>query len=120
MAKTRRNDTLTTRKEKEPSMIENSPTNVTAAFEMLLEEVETEIDFINQVGVKAFEKRDYDRVREAIERAGQITTFRDKVASQRKEWETLSAFESADTEEEKALHAERRNLGRLKRGLRTA
>ena len=28
-------------------MIENNPTNVQAAFEMLLEEIEAEIDFIN-------------------------------------------------------------------------
>jgi hypothetical protein len=31
-------------------MIENNPTNVQAAFEMLLEEIEAEIDFINGVG----------------------------------------------------------------------
>jgi len=46
-------------------MIENNPTNVQAAFEMLLEEIEADIDFVNGVGSKAFEKRDYDRAREA-------------------------------------------------------
>ena len=35
-------------------MIENNPTNVSAAFEILLEEVETEIDFIDRIGAKAF------------------------------------------------------------------
>jgi len=34
-------------------MIENNPTNVSAAFEILLEEVETEIDFIDRVGANA-------------------------------------------------------------------
>ena len=36
-------------------MIENNPSNVSSAFEMLLEEVEAEIDFVNNVGSKAFE-----------------------------------------------------------------
>jgi len=31
-------------------MIENNPTNVSSAFEMLLEEIEAEIDFVNNVG----------------------------------------------------------------------
>ena len=44
-------------------MIENNPTNVVAAFEILLEEVEAEIDFISQVGAKGFAKRDYERAR---------------------------------------------------------
>jgi hypothetical protein len=56
-------------------MIENNPTNVQAAFEMLLEEIEAEIDFINGVGSKAFEKRDYDRARDALEHAGIHTLF---------------------------------------------
>lgn len=46
-------------------MIENDPTNVVAAFEILLEEIETEIEFVNRVGAKAFEARDYERAREA-------------------------------------------------------
>ena len=50
-------------------MIENNPTNVIAAFEILLEEIEAEIDFVNQVGAKSFEKRDYDRARDALENA---------------------------------------------------
>ncbi len=71
-------------------MIENTPTNVVAAFEMLLEELEAEIEFVNKIGAKAFEGRDYERARAALERAGQFTAFRDKVASLRKEWETLA------------------------------
>jgi predicted HTH transcriptional regulator len=43
-------------------MIENNPTSVVAAFEMLLEEIEAEIDFVNRVGARAFEARDYDCV----------------------------------------------------------
>lgn len=44
-------------------MIENNPTNVSSAFEVLFEEVETQIDFVNGVG--AFECRDYAKAKEA-------------------------------------------------------
>ncbi len=53
-------------------MIENNPINVASASQMLLEEVETEIGFVNGVGAKAFEGRDYDRAKEALEQAGTI------------------------------------------------
>jgi hypothetical protein len=99
-------------------MIENNPTNVFAAFEILLEEVEAEIEFVNRVGARAFEGRNYDRAREALERAGQVTAFRNKVASLRKEWEIIAAAERPEDEDE-AVRVEGRNLGRLRRGLRT-
>ena len=98
-------------------MIENNPTNVVAAFEMLLEELETEIDFVNRLGARAFEARDYDDAKEALERAAQITSFRDKAEALRREWESLYAHKEDDEGTE--AHAERRNLGRLRRGLRT-
>ena len=31
-------------------MIENNPSNVSSAFEILLEEVEAEIDFVTRIG----------------------------------------------------------------------
>lgn len=99
-------------------MIENNPTNVFSAFEMLLEEVETEIDFVNGVGSKAFEARDYDKAKEALERAGTLAAFRDKVAGLRKEWRELAAV--AETQEDDETKTDRRHLGRLRRGLRTS
>jgi restriction system protein len=98
-------------------MNENDPTNVFAAFEMLLEEIEVEIDFINKAGAKAFETRDYDSVREATERASHATTLRDKLVDLRKDWEAL--VPSHQDKEEEAVHNERRNRGRLQRGMRT-
>ena len=98
-------------------MIENNPSNVSSAFEMLSEEVEAEIDFVNGVGAKAFGNRDYDKAKEALERAGVLTAFRDKVATLRKEWEALAAV--AEREEDEETKAERRNLGKLRKGLRT-
>lgn len=98
-------------------MIENNPQDVASAFEILLEEVEAEIDFINGVGAKAFEARDYERVKEAHERAGVLIAFRDRVATLRTEWDALAAV--ADREEDDETKAERRNLGRLRKGART-
>jgi len=99
-------------------MIENDPTNVVAAFEILLEEIETEIEFVNRVGAKGFEARDYDRAREALERAAQLTAFRDKADALRREWTGMTAHvREADTAADVPMH--RRDLGRLRRGLRT-
>lgn len=98
-------------------MIENNPSNVSSAFEMLLEEVEAEIDFVNGVGSKAFGGRDYEKAKEALERAATLTGFRDKVAVLRKEWEAIAAV--AEREEDEETKADRRNLGRLRKGLRT-
>jgi restriction system protein len=98
-------------------MIENNPSNVSSAFEILLEEVEAEIDFINNIGAAAFGKRDYDRAREALERAGVLTAFRDRVAALRKEWQDLTA--AADRDEDEETRAARRNLGKLRKGVRT-
>ena len=97
-------------------MIENNPSNVSSGFEMLLEEVEAEIDFFTRMGSRAFESRDFRKVDEARTQAENVTVFRDKVAALRKEWDTISGSEAEEDEETKA---ERRNLGRLRKGLRT-
>ena len=98
-------------------MIENNPTNVSSAFEMLLEEVEAEIDFVNGVGAKGFEGRDYEKAKEALERAGTLATFRDRLAALRKEWEQMAA--AAERDEDEETRDQRRNLGKLRKGVRT-
>jgi len=40
-------------------MSENDPTNVSAAFEMLLEEIGTEITFQEKLGAQAFEHHNF-------------------------------------------------------------
>ena len=100
-------------------MIENNPTNVSAALDILLEEIEAEIEFFNEVGKAAFEKRDYDRVREAVAHADSITAFREKIVTIQSEWDTLAAKFHVEKEEEEKVGTSRRNLGRLRRGLRT-
>jgi len=98
-------------------MIENNPTNVEAAFDMLLEEVEAEIDFVNKAGAKGFEKRDYEEAKEALEHAAKLTAFRDKTVGLREEWEQISELKV--DEDEETVRSQRQNLGRLRRGLRT-
>jgi len=98
-------------------MIESNPTSVVAGFDMLLEEIGGKIDFVNRVGARAFERRDCDKAKEALERAAQVTGFRDKADALPREWENFFARE--EDEEGTKAHAARRNLGRLRRGLRT-
>jgi restriction system protein len=94
----------------------NDLTNVQAAFEILLEEIEAEIELITKVGAKAFEGRDYERAREALAKADQSTAFRDKLATIRAEWDKISPPSlAADPAASQELH----DLGRLHRGLRT-
>ena len=109
------NECLFAHARRENTMIENNPTNVQAAFEMLLEEIEAEIDFVNGVGSKAFEKRDYERAKEALEHAGKLTGFRDKAVALKKEWDGFAVIE-VDEEDRKTAQKQRQNLGRLKRG----
>lgn len=98
-------------------MIKNQPLNVGAAFEMLLEEIEAEVEFVNGVGSRAFESSNYEQAREALSRAAQITSFRARVATLRQEWQALAAL--GDQQESAATKAARQNLGKLRKGLRT-
>jgi hydrogenase maturation factor len=54
----------------------NDPVNVMAAFDILLEEIEAEIETVNTAGARAFERRDYPAAQEAIKRAQAITDYR--------------------------------------------
>lgn len=99
-------------------MIENNLTNVVVAFEMLLEEIEAEVDFVNTVGARAFEKCDYNLVTEAQKHALKLTDFRDKIAALKREWNSLVKIEM-DPEEDQNVRGQRQNLGRLQRGVCT-
>ncbi len=98
-------------------MIENNPSDVASAFEILLEEIEAEIEFINRVGAKAFQMRDYDKAREALQMVEQITAFRNEVATLRKKWSTLQS--TASSREDDETRVQRRNTARLRKGVRT-
>lgn len=93
-------------------------TNVDAAFDILLEEIEAEIDLVNRIGARAFEGRNYDDAQDALERAGRVVALRDRTADLRREWAALAGPRVVD-EETPGEHTQRRDLGRLRRGLRT-
>ncbi len=44
----------------------NHTTSVLAAFEILIEEIEADIDIVSQQGSRSFERRDLDGAREAV------------------------------------------------------
>ena len=90
-------------------------TNVDAAFDILLEPIEAEIDLVNRIGARAFESRNYDSARDALERAGRVIAFRDRTAALRREWVSLAGPQVAE-EETAEEHTQRRDLGRLRRG----
>lgn len=98
-------------------MVDKDPTTVQAAFEILLEEMETEIEIINQSGARAFAARNYDAARAVLERADQITALREKLSGLRNEWEKLVPVASANGTGAKKNGSH--DLSRLHRGIRT-
>ena len=103
----------------ESPTIEDNPTNVVATLDMLLEEIEAEIEFENRVGARNFEDRDYERAKDTLERVAQIINLRDKAVALRREWQSLFGREMDVDDDGTEIHNDRRNLGRLQRGLRT-
>lgn len=69
------------------------------------------------MGAKAFEDRAYDKAKEALERSGTLTAFRDRIATLRKEWEQMTA--AAERDEDDETRSKRHNLGKLRKGMRT-
>ena len=100
-------------------MIENNPENVGAAFDLLLEQVEAEIEFFAHVGADDFTGRKFGRVREALERAEQVTAFREKILALQEEWGRVATGSRIPPEMEKALQADRGNRANLPHGVRT-
>jgi len=86
---------------------------VTAAFEIVLEEIETVVDGLNQDGAGAFQKGDYDTARGLIEIATRLTEFRGKVRNLQKEWDNIFSARIPKK------RGRRRRFARLQRGLRT-
>jgi hypothetical protein len=87
---------------------------VSAAFEIVLEEIETVVDSLNQDGAGAFQKGDYDTAKGLIEIATRLAEFRSKVRNLQKEWDNIFSARVA------SRRGKRRHLARLRRGLRTS
>ncbi len=100
-------------------MADNNATGVSAAFEILLEEMETEVEMANQVGSRAFERSDYARAREVANRAEWLQGLQDRLSTLHNEWRGQAIEYTSKEEEEAGEVSERRNFGRLASGLRT-
>jgi len=87
---------------------------VSAAFEIVLEEIEAVVDSLNQDGAGAFQKGDYDTARGLIEIATRLAEFRGKVRGLQKEWDNI--FSTTIPRKP----TKRRRFQRLERGLRTS
>jgi len=98
-------------------MAENEPSNVSAAFEILQEQIEAVINVIDNAGSRAFDEHDHRSAREALELGDKINAFRDKVVLLHKEWEAFSGTFS-DVKNVEVVSAGR-TVGRLPRGERT-
>ena len=70
-------------------MIDNNTSSVFAAFKILIDEIESEIELINKVGLRAWEERDYRKANKVGECATLVTAYRDKVISLSNDWQTL-------------------------------
>ncbi len=96
-------------------MSKQDNTGVDAAFEMLLEEIESVIEEVNQSGGRAFSDGKLDVAQQILTQAQTLTDFRSNVASLRENWGELYAVQNEEVKE----IVSKRDLGRLKKGLRT-
>ena len=92
---------------------------VSTAFEIVLEEVESVVDNLNAEGSGAFQSGDYDSARRLIADATRLTDFRTKVRNLQKEWETLFISKVPPPSKVSIKLIKRNYTTRLERGLRT-
>ena len=98
-------------------MNEDNRTNVLAALDVVLEEIEAEIEFVNRHGARIFEGGDHQKVKDALERAEQIKSLGERIDTIRNEWTTL--FPEVKEGGGKNGDTNGPNGGRLPRGKRT-
>lgn len=98
------------------SQLADFATEVDTAFEIVLEEIENAIEGLNRTGAKAFESSDYDLVQCLRQTGSQMTSFRDKVYSLQKEWNSI--FVIAKVRNRPKI-GKARHRTKLSQGLRT-
>lgn len=96
-------------------MVENE---VSSAFEILLEEIETAIEELNQEGSRLFSLSDHKNARLLLEKAEAASLFRGKIKDLQIEWRTLESQIGSKTPVVKKRSNNKRK-SKLKRGLRT-
>ena len=87
-------------------MIHHNAQNVLAAFDVLMEEMEDELQSIHQAGANALEAGNYDRAQTAIEHARRVMLVHEKIAALKKEWkDAQGAFSGHAEKEQQTQHA---------------
>ena len=81
-------------------MIHHNAQNVLAAFDVLLEELEDELQSIHQAGANALEAGNYERAGAAIEHARGVMLVHEKIAALKKEWKDVEGAFSGHAEKE--------------------
>jgi len=89
---------------------------VTLAFEILLEEIESVVDSLNREGASVFQRGDYEAAKQLIEDATRITDLRERIKTLQKEWQNLFA---ARVPRKTRVKRKKRTYKKLQRGLRT-
>lgn len=77
---------------------------VTEAFGMLLEEIETLVRGLDNEGAEAFRAGDHDRAGRLAEQARRISELHEKVKSLRREWQSISAGKAPRRERGRKKH----------------
>ena len=98
-------------------MVTHAHTNVSAAFDILLEAMDEEIAGINRAVTEALGHGDYARARELVGLAERKVGMREQLLAFRGEWEGVPAARVETNG--RSTRAPRRNLGRVGPGLRT-
>jgi hypothetical protein len=97
------------------------PTNVSAAFDMLVEEIEREVSAANGEGIAALQAGDYDNARRATDRAERMAQFESRVNALRRDWMAAVGRKGSDDKKtERTQDGHRRtSTDRLPPGFRT-
>ena len=89
------------------------------AFEILLEEIETVANGLNEEGARAFQKGAYDRAERAIEEGKRLADFREKVKFLQKEWIKLFSSRRRPILTKSKKKPRKKSANTLPKGLRT-
>jgi restriction system protein len=92
---------------------------VSTASEIVLKEVESVVDSLNEDGAGAFKKGDCESAKKLIEDATQLTDFSSKVRNLQKEWDSLFSAKIPIRAEISKKPVKRSYSTRRERGLRT-
>lgn len=89
-------------------------TDVSEAFQILLEQIEAMVSALNEHGAEVLRKGDYGKARAVIDQATRITEFREKVKGLQREWVDLAGPPASPRQAGSSG-----SNARLRRGMRT-